>query len=157
MSDRRFTDATSAALPAPCARGGKPSWLKRPVAYSGKNMFVAGRLSAAALHTVCEEANCPNKAECWSQGSAAFLMMGAVCTRGCRFCNVRHGAPQPLDNDEPRRLSETARILGLRHVVITSVTRDDLSDGGASHFSRAVTLLRRDAAAVHHRNFGSRF
>jgi len=125
---------------APLTR--KPAWLRRPMTYSGKNMFVTRQLSGAGLHTVCDEAKCPNKAECWSRGTATFLIMGDTCTRNCGFCNVAHGTPKPLDDDEPRRLCETVQRLGLRHVVITSVTRDDIADGGASLFARTIRLLR---------------
>ncbi len=100
------------------------------------------------LHTVCEEARCPNKGECFSEGTATFLILGDLCTRDCRFCSVQSSAtdgaagPAPLDADEPRRVAEAAARLGLRHVVVTSVTRDDLGDGGAAHFAATVAALR---------------
>ncbi len=94
------------------------------------------------LHTVCEEANCPNMGECWGQGTATFLILGDICTRNCRFCNVRTGHPRPLDPEEPRRVAEAARVLGLKHVVVTSVDRDDLADGGAGAFVAAIRQIR---------------
>ncbi|MFP4416915.1 MAG: lipoyl synthase [Chitinivibrionales bacterium] len=120
-----------------------PSWLKRPIPCIGKKDQVLATLSTGRLHTVCQEAKCPNRAECFSRGSATFLIMGDICTRGCRFCSVTTSAPLPLDADEPARLSGVVGQLGLSYVVITSVTRDDLSDGGASHFASVVSTLRK--------------
>ena len=94
------------------------------------------------LHTVCQSARCPNLGECFARGTATFLLLGDVCTRDCRFCAVAHGRPAPPDGDEPARLARAASMLGLRHVVLTSVTRDDLPDGGAGHFSAAIAALR---------------
>ena len=90
------------------------------------------------LHTVCEEASCPNIGECWDQGTATFMILGDVCTRACGYCNVVHGRPEPVDREEPGRLAEAVASLGLHHVVITSVDRDDLDDGGASVFARSI-------------------
>lgn len=98
-------------------------------------------LKSANLHTVCEEAHCPNLGECWSQKTATFLIMGSVCTRGCRFCAVATGIPSALDPNEPEELARVTGRLGLRHVVVTSVTRDDLPDGGAEHFARTIRAL----------------
>jgi len=95
------------------------------------------------LHTVCEEARCPNIAECFHDGTATFLILGSVCTRHCRYCNVTHGEPRGVDEEEPVRLLRAAQEMGLKYVVITSVTRDDLPDGGAETFARCVELLRR--------------
>ena len=120
-----------------------PAWLKRPIAFTGRKAFVEERLALAGLHTVCVEAKCPNRGECHAKGAATFLILGDVCTRHCRFCNVHHGAPKAIDPEEPLRLSEAAFQMGLRHVVVTSVTRDDLPDGGAVVFARTVHLLRR--------------
>src|SRR5579883_2414649 len=97
------------------------------------------------LHTVCEEARCPNLGECWSKGTATFMVMGDTCTRSCRFCAVKTGRGLPLDLDEPRRVALAARELGLRHVVVTSVNRDELPDGGAAHFAEVIAHLRREA------------
>jgi len=126
-----------------------PDWLKKPHGLSGSYKTVIHTLSTAsgcapskALHTVCVEARCPNRAECFSAGTATFLMMGNTCTRKCRFCGVRHGSPQPLDLDEPRLVASAAVALALRHIVITSVTRDDLPDGGASHLAETVSRCR---------------
>ncbi len=95
------------------------------------------------LHTVCEEASCPNIGECWDQGTATFMILGDVCTRACGYCNVVHGRPEPVDREEPGRLAEAVASLGLHHVVITSVDRDDLDDGGASVFARSIESVRR--------------
>ena len=99
-------------------------------------------LRKSCLHTVCEEAMCPNIEECFSKKTATFMIMGDVCTRNCRFCNVSTGKPGPLDPDEPKRIAEAAKEMGLKHVVITSVTRDDLSDGGATHFKAVIEAIR---------------
>jgi lipoic acid synthetase len=97
------------------------------------------------LTTVCEEAGCPNIGECWSKRHATFMIMGDTCTRACAFCNVRTGMPRPLDHDEPARVAKAARELGLTHIVVTSVDRDDLPDGGAHHFARVIGALREQA------------
>jgi lipoic acid synthetase len=113
------------------------------------------------LNTVCQSAKCPNRGECFSSGTATFLIMGDACTRGCRFCAVETRVPEPLDADEPRRIAEACARLGLKHVVITTVTRDDLTDGGAEHFAQVVEAVRRavpDAAIeVLTSDFGGRF
>ena len=98
------------------------------------------------LHTVCQSAHCPNQAECWARRTATFMVLGNVCTRDCRFCAVNSGLPAPPDPEEPRRVAEAVRRLALRHVVITSVTRDDVPDGGAGHFARTIAAIR----AVNH-------
>jgi lipoyl synthase len=103
-------------------------------------------LRGHSLGTVCESARCPNKGECFERGTATFLILGSVCTRDCRFCAVPGGEPGPVDPDEPERLAETAEVLGLRHVVVTSVTRDDLADGGAAQFALTIRALRRRLA-----------
>jgi lipoic acid synthetase len=102
-----------------------------------------GLLRAGDLHTVCESAMCPNKGECFERGTATFLIMGGTCTRDCRFCNVTSGRPGALDAEEPERVADAAATMGLRHVVITSVTRDDLLDGGAVHFVATIEAVRR--------------
>ena len=99
-------------------------------------------LDELSLNTVCQSAKCPNRGECFSAGTATFLIMGEACTRGCRFCAVETATPSALDPEEPRRVGEAAARLGLRHVVITSVTRDDLSDGGAAHFVEVIRAVR---------------
>jgi len=109
---------------------------------------VKGTLLRHGLATVCEEALCPNIGECWGSGTATFMLMGDVCTRGCRFCYVRKGRPAPLDPSEPLRVAKAAKELGLRYVTLTSVTRDDLPDGGASHFAATVRALKREIPGV---------
>lgn len=104
---------------------------------------VARTLQTLRLHTVCQSARCPNRLECWESATATFMILGAVCTRACRFCAVTPGLPAPPDPDEPARLAEAAVRMELRHVVITSVTRDDLPDGGAGHFAACIQAVRR--------------
>jgi lipoic acid synthetase len=122
----------------------KPDWLKVPLPNSREFSEMRGLLGRLDLHSVCQEARCPNMGECFRSGTATFLILGATCTRNCRYCNVAHGRPGPVDEAEPERLVEAVRALGLRYIVITSVTRDDLPDGGAALFARCVELLRRD-------------
>ena len=124
-----------------------PKWLKRPLP-TAEMAFTSGVIAEWSLETVCESAKCPNRTECWSQRTATFMILGAVCTRPCTFCAVPRGKTQPLDPDEPRRVAEAAARLGLRHVVITSVTRDDLPDGGADHFYRCVLAVRERTGAT---------
>jgi lipoic acid synthetase len=131
------------------ARRRKPSWLKVKAPEPRQYRATGALLDELELHTVCREARCPNKGECYSSGTATFLILGDACTRGCRFCSVAHaGVPSALDADEPRRVAEAARRLGLRHVVITSVTRDDLADGGASGLAAAVEAVRAQLPAA---------
>ena len=127
----------------------KPPWLRVKVPGGGAYGAILARRKARGLATVCEEALCPNRAECWECGTATFLVMGAVCTRGCRFCSVDTGAVGlPLDPEEPAKLAETVAELGLRYAVITSVTRDDLADGGAAHIAACVMALRRQVEGL---------
>jgi lipoic acid synthetase len=119
-----------------------PAWLRRPLAQPGQAIAVAEMLDELSLNTVCQSAKCPNRGECFSAGTATFLIMGDACTRGCRFCAVETKTPLPLDPDEPRRVGEAAARLGLRHVVITAVTRDDVPDGGAAHFVEVIRSVR---------------
>ncbi len=107
-----------------------------------------GELSAARLHTVCDEALCPNRGKCFSEGEATFLILGDICTRSCRFCAVSKAAPAPPDADEPRRVGELSKKWKLKHVVFTSPTRDDLPDGGAAHFAETVRELRKADPAI---------
>jgi lipoic acid synthetase len=125
-----------------------PRWLKRNVPKGNANHFTAKLIGRLGLQTVCDHAKCPNRMECYSQKTATFMILGDICTRGCRFCSVRKGKPLPVDPDEPRRVAEAARELGLEHVVITCVTRDDLPDGGAEHFCQTVTEIRRATKAT---------
>jgi lipoic acid synthetase len=125
-----------------------PKWLKRPLPQPGMQ-FTSGVIHDLKLETVCESAKCPNRTECWSQRTATFMILGNVCTRPCGFCSVPKGKTEALQADEPERVAEAAHRLGLRHVVITSVTRDDLLDGGAEHFYECVLAVRdRTGAAV---------
>jgi lipoic acid synthetase len=125
-----------------------PPWLKRPLPAPG--MFFTSRvIEDLRLETVCESAKCPNRTECWSQRTATFMILGNVCTRPCGFCSVPKGKTEAIQADEPDRVAEAAARLGLKHVVITSVTRDDLTDGGSEHFYQCVLAVRaRTGAAV---------
>ena len=124
--------------------GGRlPRWLKRPLGSGEKFNRVVGVLGGLDLATVCDEAGCPNRGECYSTGTATFMIMGKVCTRNCEFCLVQHGKAAALRADEPKRVAAAAARLQLQHVVITSVTRDDLADGGAEHFARTVGAIRQ--------------
>jgi lipoic acid synthetase len=129
------------ASPAPTGRR-LPAWLKRPLPTGNGNAFTQTLLEDLRLETVCENARCPNRPECWSRRTATFMILGNVCTRPCSFCSVPKGEPLHVEDDEPGRVAEAAVRLGLKHVVITSVTRDDLPDGGADHFARCVVAVR---------------
>jgi lipoic acid synthetase len=124
-----------------------PGWLRREVPRGNGDHFTARLLKQLRLGTVCDRAKCPNRMECYSQRTATFMILGDVCTRPCGFCAVARGRPGPPDADEPQRLADAARRMGLEHVVITSVTRDDLPDGGAEHFRRCVQAVRASVAA----------
>lgn len=126
----------------------KPPWLRKRLPPYQDVLKVKGLLEEAGLHTVCEEARCPNCGDCFSKGTATFLILGEVCTRGCGFCAVRQGVPEPPEEDEPERIANVVRKMGLRHAVITSVTRDDLPDGGASFFARTIEAIRKEDSAV---------
>jgi len=120
----------------------KPDWIRVRAPTSPGYVATRTLVREAKLHTVCEEAACPNIGECWSQKHATLMIMGDTCTRACSFCNVKTGLPAALDADEPRRVGETVAAMGLAHVVITSVDRDDLADGGAQHFAEVVHAIR---------------
>ncbi len=119
-----------------------PVWIRERKLQLDQLHGVRALTGAARLHTVCDEARCPNRSECFSRGTATFLIMGDVCTRNCRYCSIAHGRPRPLDPEEPVRLARAAVELGLRHVVVTSVDRDDLPDGGATHFAAVIRALQ---------------
>jgi len=123
----------------------RPPWIRVRWAPSPGYERTRDLIHGLRLHTVCEEAACPNLAECWSAGHATVMILGDVCTRACAFCNVRTGVPAAVDRHEPERLGEAVAKLGLRHVVVTSVDRDDLPDGGAGHFVRSIEAIRRAA------------
>jgi lipoic acid synthetase len=129
--------------------GRLPRWLKRPIPERNANHLTAELLDELRLETVCDNAKCPNRMECYSQQTATFMILGNVCTRPCGFCAVSRGRPpRPPEGDEPERVAEAAARLGLKHVVITSVTRDDLPDGGADHFYRCVVAVRERTGAT---------
>jgi len=120
----------------------KPSWIRVRVGDSERTLEVKRLLRESGLHSVCEEAACPNLGECFGHGTATFMIMGDLCTRRCPFCDVAHGRPKPLDPEEPAHLAQAVARLGLRYVVITSVDRDDLRDGGAGHFAACIQAIR---------------
>lgn len=120
-----------------------PEYLKRPIIDTDKTKNVRRILKENCLNTVCEGARCPNKNECYTKNTATFLIMGNVCTRNCRFCNISCEKPQPLDENEPKNVAKAVKELGLKYVVITSVTRDDLPDGGAGHFAKCIEEIKK--------------
>ena len=120
----------------------KPSWIRAKFPGTPEVIRLKKILREQKLHTVCEEANCPNLGECFGKGTATFMIMGDICTRRCPFCDVAHGRPKPLDVNEPQHLGETVKAMGLKYVVITSVDRDDLKDGGAQHFNDCIAKVR---------------
>lgn len=120
-----------------------PSWLRRPIGKASELSTVQKIIKQRQIHTICEEGRCPNRGECYAQKTATFLLMGPTCTRSCAFCQVDKGhAPMPIDEDEPTKVAESVQLLGLKYVVLTSVARDDLADGGASHFVRTMQKIR---------------
>jgi lipoic acid synthetase len=125
-----------------------PPWLKRPLPRGNGNYRTERILRELRLQTVCENARCPNRPECYARGTATFMILGNICTRRCGFCAVATGRPEPPEPDEPERLAEAAARLALRHVVITSVARDDLPDGGSSHFCRTIEAVRSRTSAT---------
>src|SRR5271167_1436329 len=127
----------------PVAR--KPAWIRVKAPGSPVYTETMTLVREHKLATVCEEARCPNIGECWDKRHATFMIMGETCTRACAFCNVRTGLPDPLDENEPERVADAVARLGLKHVVVTSVDRDDLADGGAEHFARTIAAIRRAA------------
>ena len=138
--------AAAPATPPPARR--LPPWLRRNLAPGGGHGETADLVAELGLETVCSSAKCPNRLECWSAKTATFMILGNVCTRPCGFCSVPKGKTEDVEADEPARVAEAARRLGLAHVVITSVTRDDLPDGGAEHFRRTVDTVRAATGAT---------
>lgn len=126
----------------------KPEWIRSQLPSKDKIKKVDKILRANCLVTVCEEANCPNRGECFCRGTATFMIMGDICTRNCRFCNVKHGRPNPIDYTEPQKIALAVKEMQLRYVVITSVDRDDLEDGGASHFANCIRAIRAQTPDV---------
>ncbi len=128
---------------SPLLPGPKPVWLRRTVCLDGPALLTENYLAKNGLNSVCEAAGCPNRATCFAKKRATFLLMGNICTRACRYCGVAKGKPLPLDAQEPEQIRRAALSLSLSHVVLTSVTRDDLADGGAAHFVATIMALRR--------------
>ncbi len=126
----------------------KPAWIRARSPFHPNVKKLKTVLREQQLHTVCEEAACPNLGECFGKGTATFMIMGDICTRRCPFCDVGHGRPLPLDKDEPVKLADTIRAMGLSYVVITSVDRDDLRDGGASHFVECIDQVRKQSPGI---------
>ena len=126
----------------------KPAWLKIELPHSENFKKVKEIIHQNNLHTVCEEASCPNIGECFSKGTATFMIMGDICTRRCPFCDVSHGRPLPLDKNEPKNLAESIYKLNLNYVVVTSVDRDDLKDGGARHFVECIDSIRKKIPSI---------
>ncbi|WP_406694548.1 lipoyl synthase [Singulisphaera sp. Ch08] len=140
--------AELAEEPTSAPRRRLPEWLKRPIPAAGGTYFTKDLVGELGLETICESARCPNRSECWTRRTATFMVLGEVCTRPCGFCAVPRGRPEPVALDEPDRLAEACARLGLKHVVITSVTRDDLPDGGADHFRRCILAVRERTGAT---------
>ncbi len=126
----------------------KPRWIRAKAPVGGAVLDIKKTLRAHSLYTVCEEAACPNLGECFSKGTATFMIMGDICTRRCPFCDVAHGKPKPLDEKEPTQLAEVVRDMKLKYVVITSVDRDDLRDGGAEHFADCIREVRQKSPEI---------
>ncbi|MBN1787602.1 MAG: lipoyl synthase [Sedimentisphaerales bacterium] len=119
-----------------------PNWLKRPLSTSGSYNNTSRTIQSLGIETICTNANCPNKGKCWSKGTATVLILGNTCTRNCKFCSVAHGTPLPPDKTEPQRVAQLVKQLKIKYLVITSVTRDDLPDAGASHFKNVINTIR---------------
>ena len=142
IADESQPELAVASTPT-VARGRRPEWLRVRLNQNEEYWRLKSLMRGESLHTVCEEALCPNLGECWGRGTATFLLMGEICTRACRFCNIKTGRPLPLDEDEPRRVAESVHEMNLRHAVLTSVDRDELPDGGAHIFANTIREIRR--------------
>lgn len=144
------TPAESRPASPAMGKGGRPDWLRIRLSTPEKYHQIRKLVSGLNLNTVCQEARCPNIYECWGEhGTATFMILGDICTRSCGFCSVTTGRPSPgVDSDEPARVAEAVRIMGLRHAVITSVDRDDLPDGGAAHFADVIRAIHGDGREV---------
>ncbi len=145
-ADEAASDPILAATTAPRRR--LPAWLKRPIPATRGTYFTQDLIGELGLETICESGKCPNRSECWTRRTATFMVLGETCTRPCGFCAVKRGKPEAVAVDEPDRLAEACARLGLKHVVITSVTRDDLPDGGADHFRRCIEAVRARTGAT---------
>lgn len=121
----------------------KPEWLKIKIPKAQAHKYVNGLTVSNNLHTICESGNCPNAGDCWERGTATFMILGDICTRSCRFCNVKTGNPEPVDNNEPIRIANAVKELKLKHCVLTSVDRDDLEDGGASFWVKTIQKVKQ--------------
>ena len=151
VTDKQIGEAKTARNPVkivPVERLKKPEWIRVKAGNSQRFHEIKHILREHRLHTVCEEASCPNIGECFGKGTATFMILGDLCTRRCPFCDVAHGRPQPPDTDEPINLAQTIAALNLRYVVITSVDRDDLRDGGAQHFADCIRAVRELSPAT---------
>ncbi len=144
--DEAAADPILRAVEAPRRR--LPAWLKRPIPETRGTYFTKDLIGELGLETICESGKCPNRSECWTRRTATFMVLGETCTRPCGFCAVKRGKPEAVALDEPDRLAEACARLGLKHVVITSVTRDDLPDGGADHFRRCIEAVRSRTGAT---------
>ncbi|MDQ6965744.1 MAG: lipoyl synthase, partial [Mariprofundaceae bacterium] len=148
IHDANQTAKQPATKPVGVPMTGKPSWLKVRAPMSREYRQLVELMRGQKLNTVCEEASCPNIGECWKHGSATFMILGRVCTRTCAFCDVETGKPDAVDHDEPKHLADAAAAMGLKHVVITSVDRDDLADGGAAHYAATIYAVREKLPAA---------
>src|SRR5207302_8765843 len=142
-----MTSSIDTSPPKNRRAGHRPEWLKIRVPGNLDQLPVAKLMNDLALNTVCQEARCPNIFECWSAGTATFMVLGEICTRRCTFCAVNRGVPTPVDADEPRRVAEAVERMGVRHAVITMVNRDDMPDGGALHIAQTVDAVRQRTGA----------
>lgn len=149
LSPLSSSDVLPAPNPTRTLVEGLPSWLRRPIGKASEISTVQRIIKQRQIHTICEEGRCPNRGECYAQGTATFLLMGPTCTRACAFCQVDKGhAPMPLDPEEPRKVAEAVQLLGLRYVVLTSVARDDLPDQGAGWFVATMQAIRAQNPAT---------
>ncbi len=137
-----MSDITEKVLQKEKPQPRRPEWIRAKLPYGENYTKLLGLMRGKQLHTVCEEAHCPNLGECWGRGTATFMILGDICTRSCGFCAVKTGRPTELDTDEPRRVADAVASMKLRHVVITSVNRDELKDGGASIFAETIRQIR---------------
>ncbi|MFI3298272.1 MAG: lipoyl synthase [Rikenellaceae bacterium] len=128
-----------------CGKTSKPEWLKIRLPQSADYARVASLVQRYGLHTICSSGKCPNISHCWSAATATFLIAGDICTRGCRFCATQSGRPLPLDSAEPSKIAHSVKVMELKHAVITSVTRDDLKDGGAAHWVQTIQAVRAES------------